>query len=329
LKLFCIALISGSITLILGKSAIAAALQLCLGSRASTTGRGSKIAGLVRIGSEKPAVLRVTLRNTGVDAYRPELYGKKITVQRTIPHNGASTYQMFDSNGVEQEKMRARAELDSMLKCYNLVVDSSSCILTQEKSKILVHGSNKEKYQFFMEATGLAKLHADYQEIEKTLIESQVRMESMKPKLKEYKLKFKEDKSKLDSYSALDAIDAKIQELTAKCYWDDLRTSEGVLARLVEDMQQQEENVQTKQAELDAEQGDTVDKQSELQIAHQEIDEITKEQEVVQQAVNALTNEENKLQSLQKTTCTKIGVAKADKADLEAQIKTEVKEVGI
>ncbi len=59
-----------------GKSAIAVAMQLCLGSTASTTGRGKNLSSLIRDGSPGPAVIRVKLLNTGADAYRTDIYGE-------------------------------------------------------------------------------------------------------------------------------------------------------------------------------------------------------------------------------------------------------------
>lgn len=80
-----------------GKSAIAAAIQLCLGSSARHTGRGSNLAKYIREGSEDPAVLEVTLLNEGPDAYKPEDYGRKIIVRRVISKTG-STYQLLSEH---------------------------------------------------------------------------------------------------------------------------------------------------------------------------------------------------------------------------------------
>jgi len=49
-----------------------------------------------------------------------------------------------------------------MLKDFNIYVDTPCCILTQEESKRLIHGSAKEKYDFFIKATGLKLLHEEF-----------------------------------------------------------------------------------------------------------------------------------------------------------------------
>ena len=67
-----------------GKSAILAALQLCLGARAGDTHRGKSLKDLIRQGHTGSAYLRVTLRNGGSEAYRPDEFGDKITVARLL-----------------------------------------------------------------------------------------------------------------------------------------------------------------------------------------------------------------------------------------------------
>ena len=78
-----------------GKSAIATALMICLGSRASATGRGSSLTGLIREGSHANAKLQVKLRNEGVDAYKPELFGRQIIVERIISRSGSSKLNLL------------------------------------------------------------------------------------------------------------------------------------------------------------------------------------------------------------------------------------------
>ena len=36
--------------------------------------------------------MTVTLRNTGEDAFKPDVYGQSLTFQRTITENGTSSY---------------------------------------------------------------------------------------------------------------------------------------------------------------------------------------------------------------------------------------------
>jgi chromosome segregation ATPase len=60
------------------------------------TGRGNSLSGLIRQGSPGPAIVRVTLLNEGPDAYCPEVYGKRITIERVITKSSGATYKIMD-----------------------------------------------------------------------------------------------------------------------------------------------------------------------------------------------------------------------------------------
>jgi chromosome segregation ATPase len=81
-----------------GKSAILVALQFCLGSSASATNRADSLGGLVKRGENEGEVL-VTLKNEGFEAYRPDVYGKSITIARKISKTASggagSSYRIY------------------------------------------------------------------------------------------------------------------------------------------------------------------------------------------------------------------------------------------
>ena len=74
-----------------GKSAFAVGLQFCLGGK---TDRSSKVSSLIREGSPGPAKVRVTLANEGSDAYRPDIFGKSISIERRVYVSGVSQYSI-------------------------------------------------------------------------------------------------------------------------------------------------------------------------------------------------------------------------------------------
>ncbi len=82
-----------------GKSAIAAALQLCLGATAKITGRGTNLSGLIREGSDGPAIIRVTLLNEGNDAFKPDEYGNRIVIERKIAKGSGGGYKLMSNKG--------------------------------------------------------------------------------------------------------------------------------------------------------------------------------------------------------------------------------------
>jgi structural maintenance of chromosomes protein 6 len=106
-------------TYCLGKSAVLAAIQICLGAGARKTHRARNLKDLVRKDSTTSAMpscakIRVTLLNHGSDAYNHHVYGDTITVERTIALSGGyNGYKLLDHNGVERS--RAKKDLDDML----------------------------------------------------------------------------------------------------------------------------------------------------------------------------------------------------------------------
>ncbi len=133
------------------------ALQLCLGGSSRVTGRGSNQKDHIREGSPGPAIIRVKLRNQGSDAYQPEKYGRNIIVERRITKTGASGYRMISSlDG--KEVSHEKRELENILRAFNIYVDNPCCVLTQEETKKFVHGTDKDKYIFFLKVLLIASL---------------------------------------------------------------------------------------------------------------------------------------------------------------------------
>jgi chromosome segregation ATPase len=105
-----------------GKSAILAAIQICLGASARRTNRGRNLKDFFRKGSNgQCAKVRVTVLNGGDDGYMKAVYGDTITVERTIALKGGyNGYKLLDHEGVE--KSRSKIDLDNLLDKLNIQV---------------------------------------------------------------------------------------------------------------------------------------------------------------------------------------------------------------
>jgi structural maintenance of chromosomes protein 6 len=145
-----------------GKSAILAGIQICLGASSKRTNRARNLKGLVRkeAAGKNPntsAKCRVTLLNGGGDAYKPELYGDTITIERHISLKGGyNGYKLLDANNREVSK--SKKDLDEMLDYLNIQVDNPVAILSQEDAKKFLQGKAEDKYRFFMQATELERI---------------------------------------------------------------------------------------------------------------------------------------------------------------------------
>ena len=81
-----------------GKSAIMTGIVVGLGGNARSTERGKSLKQFIHTG-ERSAEVRVTLRNRGKDAYRHEVYGDFICVERVINSEGAGSYKIKNHSG--------------------------------------------------------------------------------------------------------------------------------------------------------------------------------------------------------------------------------------
>lgn len=56
------------------------------------------MAEYIREGSAGPAIVRIKLVNEGPDAFKPDIFGKTITVERRIAKASGSCYILFNEN---------------------------------------------------------------------------------------------------------------------------------------------------------------------------------------------------------------------------------------
>lgn len=147
-----------------GKSAILTAITIALGGKATTTSRGSSLKDFIREGSSA-AEVRVRMRNQGSDAYRPDVYGHAITIERRIHTDGAGTWKIKNADG--KIVSTKREELDAICDYANIQVDNPMNILSQDAARQFLGSSQPEdKYSFFLRGTQLTQLAQEYELIQ-------------------------------------------------------------------------------------------------------------------------------------------------------------------
>lgn len=204
-----------------GKSAIVAAIQLCLGASAKTTGRGSSARSFIRDGTKNNhCIVRVTLRNQGQDTYRPDLYGGTITIERKITKKGVSTYKIIAEDG--KVISTDHKEIGNFLKVFNIHVDNPVCLLTQEASKQFIQGSEKEKYAFFLKATGLSRAKEELAVTRQKMDDTDASCVIREEKLGAQREHVDRLERELEELKALDKFESQINEYQAKLHWFDV-----------------------------------------------------------------------------------------------------------
>jgi chromosome segregation ATPase len=122
-----------------------------------------------------------------------------------------------------------KRELEHMLRNFNIFIDNPCCVLTQEESKKFIGGQEKEKYTFFLKATGLERIRDELKMVIQTNENVTNTLAQSKTKLKTKNHALQKLKDELNELMELDKYDAKISENTAKIFWINVKTDEDVV----------------------------------------------------------------------------------------------------
>ncbi|XP_074847396.1 structural maintenance of chromosomes protein 6 isoform X2 [Carettochelys insculpta] len=194
-----------------GKSAVLTALIVGLGGKATTTNRGSSLKVFVKDG-QTSADVSVTLRNRGKDAYKPDIYGSSIIVNQHISMDGSRSYKLKSKTGslISSKK----EELIAILDHFNIQVDNPVSVLTQEMSKHFLQSKNEgDKYKFFMKATQLEQMKADYSYIMETKSRTHDQIEQGEGLLQELKQHYLEKEERYKSIAFVNETEKEMKPI--------------------------------------------------------------------------------------------------------------------
>ena len=128
-----------------GKSAVLTGITVALGGKATDTDRGKSLKSFVKEGKQS-ALVEVTLKNMGSEAFKHDVYHDKIIVERTIRADGSGSWKM--KNELGRLISTKREELNAICDHANIQVDNPMNILTQDSArKFLSSSHSDEKYQ--------------------------------------------------------------------------------------------------------------------------------------------------------------------------------------
>eukprot|EP01039_Chlorochromonas_danica_P001809 gene1809-1976_t len=268
-----------------GKSAVVSAIQLCLGATARSTGRGSSLGKFVREGSNDPALVRVTLLNTGPDAYQPEVYGDRIVIERKFTRTGGGGgYSIKGARGKEISSQKS--DLEKILRTFNIFVDNPCCVLTQDESKRFVQGKDSEKYDFFLKATGLFNLREELKEVNNNAEKTENLVEDYRKKLEDKARGLQQLKAKYDRLRHLDTLQDKINLCRGKLIWLDVVECQERVRAIDAALDKSEAEVQKLQNDLDTYSGNDQSHVEEMKELEEEIASIQQQQEAIAEESN-------------------------------------------
>ncbi|KAK4124198.1 P-loop containing nucleoside triphosphate hydrolase protein [Parathielavia appendiculata] len=217
-----------------GKSAILTAITLCLGGKASSTNRGVSLKSFVKEGCER-AVLIVKIKNRGQDAYKPDIYGESVIVERHFSKTGSSGFRVKTALG--QVHSVKKQEVDDLVEYYALQVDNPLNILSQDNARQFLNSSTKtQKYKFFIEGVQLQQLDNDYRLISESLEQMEAKVPDQQERVKHAKVAMDRAQRLMDQVEGNRQIRHKLRILRSQIAWcqveqheEDLRKRENEL----------------------------------------------------------------------------------------------------
>ncbi|POM68348.1 Structural maintenance of chromosomes protein 6 [Phytophthora palmivora] len=228
-----------------GKSAIIAAIQICLGASARSTHRGKSIKNLIRHGHEGNSLVRITLKNdaVGSDAFRPEQFGRRIMVERLIRRDGSAEYRLKDETGSIVSKLKT--DLEAMLDHFNIQTENPCAILDQENAKLFLKGNPLDKYKFFLQSTDLYKMRTTYSKIdeetrniaESTLKRERAKIATLKEAMDEAKKQWKEAQS-------IGKLEEEFEVLKKELAWSFVAEKEAMAAKMEKKMKRKKRDAE-------------------------------------------------------------------------------------
>ncbi|MEW5299644.1 MAG: hypothetical protein WDW36_002638 [Sanguina aurantia] len=207
-----------------GKSAVMQGLQFCLGSSARGTGRASKMNQLIRTGATD-ALVSVRLYNTDTSKtkqglaspYEHKIYGNTITIERRITKT-AAPYKVIAANG--KTISTRKDDVEKILNWFNINASNPLTIITQERAKLFLAGSDKqEKFDMFMEGTLLQETLTHLQHVGNTLETAQADTNDNKAKQQVDQQELVELKRRLDKLTELGSAKEEVAHLLTASHW--------------------------------------------------------------------------------------------------------------
>ncbi|KAJ1723739.1 Structural maintenance of chromosomes protein 6 [Coemansia erecta] len=152
-----------------GKSAILTAMIIVLGGRVAVTNRASALKDFIRGGCSS-AVVRARLRNGGLGGYKPEIYGKKIIIERQLNATGATSSFKIINGDTMAVVSRKKEEVVNITDHMGIQVENPINILSQDAAREFLSKTNPDSmYTFFLKGTQLFQLGEDLECVRKAI----------------------------------------------------------------------------------------------------------------------------------------------------------------
>ncbi|KAM5557050.1 structural maintenance of chromosomes protein 6B [Rosa sericea] len=283
-----------------GKSAILTALCVAFGSRAKETQRGSTLKDFIKTGCSY-AVVHVELKNQGEDAFKPDIYGDVIIIERKLSGTSNATV-LKDHQG---RKVASRKEdLRELIEHFSIDVENPCVIMGQDRSREFLHsGNDKDKFKFFYKATLLQQVEELLQDIEKQLEKANVVVDQLEGSIRPIERELNELHEKIKNMEHIEEISQQAKQLKKKLAWSWVYDVDRQLQQKNAKIGKLKDRVPLCQAKIDQFRGEVEKltecytlKKSEIASMVEKTAEVRRMKEELQQTLTLATKEKLKLE---------------------------------
>ncbi|KAL8233115.1 hypothetical protein R6Q57_002893 [Mikania cordata] len=199
-----------------GKSAILTALCIGFGCRAKSTDRATTMKEFIKTGCSY-ALVHLEIKNQGEDAFKHDLYGDVIILERRITES-TSTSILKDHQG---KKVAGRKEdIRELVEHFNIDVENPCVVMSQDKSREFLHsGNDKDKFKFFFKATLLSQVDDLLKSVKDSLDKANGEVIELERSIAPIEKELNELQGKIRSMEHIEEISQQVQLLTKKYAW--------------------------------------------------------------------------------------------------------------
>jgi chromosome segregation ATPase len=194
--------------------------------------------------------LSVKIKNQGSAAYKPDIYGNSIIVQRHFSRSGTSGFKIQNENG--KLISNKKSDLEDILDVFALQLDNPMNVLTQDMARQFLNNSSPyDKYKFFFRGTHLEQLDSDYRILEESVEGNERMMINLKEATRATKRAFDVAEKKAQMAENQANLHDTYRKYSRQMAWAQVAEQEKLLQDLDNDVRNQEEVIKSRDQEFE------------------------------------------------------------------------------
>lgn len=311
-----------------GKSAVLTALTLCLGGKASDTNRGGSLKTFVKEGQDQGS-LAVKIKNAGTDAYRPEIYGASIIVERHFSRSGSSSFKIknADAKMISTKKQ----EVDEITEWYALQIGNPLTVLSQDNARQFLNAATPaQKYKYFVSGVQLEQLDNDYKMSQDTLDRTLILREDLKDKIGSVKKEVDEAERLSETAQSNQGMREKARHHRNQLVWSQVVQEEKKLETRIASLEKRDADIKKLEEECGemtnalAEIEEKLDRAKEARVSLESEQHVIGERKSAAEAIlNDIKRKQAELQREERDAYTRLKILRMDISSCEKKIQDE------